>query len=118
MFDYRRAFGNRTCTEFHVVGVTGRLLVAVCMTALLPTPLDTKSCIVLPPPRVPTAIYGPRRLEADVPEPADVPQHVAGIVSPNVRVVATPAQRFADRIEALICVRSHHRWMRLHESAK
>ena len=100
MFDNHRAFGDRTRADFYVVGVTGRLLFAVCMKASLPTTLDTESCIDLPPPRVPTVINRPRRLEADVPETADVLQCFAESIILNVQVVTTSAQGFADRIEA------------------
>ena len=91
-FDSRSALGRRICTEFSFVDATGRLQVAGCMKALAAL-ADTVPCIVLPPPRSPAVTNRPRQLDADIPEPAGVPSHPAGIGDLTVQVVTTTPDR-------------------------
>ena len=91
-FDSRSALGRRVCEEFSFLDVRGRPQLAGCMKALGAL-AERVPGIALPPPRAPAIRNRPRQLEADVPEPEQVPAHPARIRALEVIVVANAADR-------------------------
>ena len=91
-FDSRSDLGRRICEEFSFLDVRGRPQLAGCMKALGAL-AERVPGIVLPPPRTPAIRNRPRQLEADVPEPEQVPAHPARIRALEVIVVANAADR-------------------------
>ena len=91
-FDSRSDLGRRICEEFSFIDVRGRPQLAGCMKALGAL-AERVPGIALPPPRAPAIRNRPRQLEADVPEPEQVPPHPARIRDLEVMVVANAADR-------------------------
>ena len=87
--------GRRICEEFSFFDVRGRPQLAGCMKALGAL-VQMVPGIALPPPpllRAPAIRNRPRQLEADVPEPEQVPAHPARIRDLEVIVVTNAADR-------------------------
>ncbi len=91
-FDSRSALGRRICEEFSFLDARGRPRLAGCMKALGAL-AERDSGIALPPPKAPAIGNRPRQLEADVPEPEDVPPHPARIGDLGIVAVARAADR-------------------------
>lgn len=87
---HRTALADRLCEEFGFVDRRGGRRRSACLKAL--RVLGSRGCVVLPEPRTKTGPSAPRRLEAPVAPPCDVPQHVGALEGLDLVLVETEAQ--------------------------
>ncbi len=91
-FENRRAFGRRVGEEFAFINAAGRLQVSGCMKALA-TLAQTSPEIVLPDPRSGVSDTGPRVLDAPVPAPVGVPEHLSQVRDIAIVQIVTADER-------------------------
>ena len=90
-FESRAALGREVCAQFGFVDARGSAQLTGCLKAL--AVLETERRIALPAPRPHGHRPSPRRLDAPVPAPVDVPAHVHDVEGLRLVVVEDEAQR-------------------------
>ena len=90
-FDSRAALGREVCAQFGFVDARGTAQLAGCLKAL--TVLERAGQFALPQPRPHGHRPSPRRLDAPVPAPAEVPAQVRDVEGLGLVVVEDEAQR-------------------------